>query len=66
MTRFPILTPSRNISVETYNDIVANMESDDPHVRSLVSLEMIEARRMYEHLESTYKSEQYAFVYHIL
>ena len=55
MTRFPILTPDRNISVDTYNTIVANMASEDPRVTELVSLEMVEARKLYEHLGSTYK-----------
>ena len=66
MTRFPILTPDRNISAETYATIVSNMESPDERVRDLVTLEMVEARRMYEHLRDTYKSEQDRFIHHVL
>ena len=66
MTRFPILTPDRNISVETYNTITRNMESDDSQVRESVTLEMIESKQLYDHLSSTYKSEQETFIRHIL
>ena len=66
MTRFPILTPDRNISPETYATIVASMNSTDPRVRDLVTMEMVEARNLYEHLRDTYRKEQDKFVYHIL
>ena len=66
LTRFPVLTPYRNISVDTYNTIVSNMDSPDARVRELVTLEMIEARKMFEHLKSTYRMEQDRFVLHIL
>ena len=66
MTRFPILTPYRNISVETYNMIVANMESSDARVQGTVTMDMVEARRLYEHLKETYRREQDQFVLHVL
>ena len=66
MTRYPILTPFRNISIETYNTIVTNMKSDDPRVRELVTMEMVEARKLYEHLKDTYLREQDRFVHHVL
>ena len=66
MTRFPILTPDRNISAQAYADIVTAMASNDPRVKEMVTLEMIEARDLYERLESTYKSEQFNFIYHVL
>ena len=66
LTRFPILTPQRNIAVDTYNNIVANMNSLDEHIRNLVTLEMVEARQLYEHLRDTYRLEQDRFILHIL
>ena len=66
MTRYPILTPYRNISVETYNTIVANMNNPDALVQSTITLEMIEARKLYEHLKETYRREQDQFVLHVL
>ena len=66
MTRYPILTPDRNISAETYSNIVASMDSPDEQVRALVTMEMVEARKMYEHLRDTYQFEQDRFVRHIL
>ena len=66
MTRFPILTPDRNISVETYNTISKNMASEDPRVLDTITMDMIEAKRLYDHLSSTYKSEQETFILHIL
>lgn len=66
MTRFPILTPYRNISVETYNAIVANMDSSDELIKSTVTMDMVEARRLYEHLKETYRREQDHFIRHVL
>ena len=66
MTRFPILTPDRNISVDMYNTITRNLDSPDDQVRESVTLEMIEAKRLYDHLYSTYRQEQETFIRHIL
>ena len=66
MTRYPILTPYRNISVDTYNTIVANMASNDELVQSTVTMDMVEARKLYEHLKDTYRREQDRFVLHVL
>ena len=66
MTRFPIVTPTRNMAVETYEAIVANLNHDDPLVRGMVTLEQIEAVQLYEHLRDTYIREQDQFVLHIL
>lgn len=66
MTRFPILTPDRNISVDMYNHITRSLESDNPRVREMVTLEMVEAKKLYDHLNSTYRQEQETFIRHIL
>ena len=66
MTRYPIVTPTRNMAVSTYETLVACMNHEDPSIRDQVSLEQIEAVQLYEHLRDTYIREQDQFVLHIL